>query len=180
MSAVHERERDSLAPFSPEALWQACKTRDGLPSEDGTTIPIALSAISDDGQCEDAAWPYGSSALLDETAAFFQANKDRLRSSDLVDFVRMNVQGGRGVILGVIMTGAWDAVGANGIIPEPSEGDDVVGGHAVVAVGYDDSHSLVLIRNSWGSTWGSTGHGWLPYTYVDIYGLAAITLLQKP
>jgi C1A family cysteine protease len=40
------------------------------------------------------------------------------------------------------------------------------GGHALVAVGYDDSKRAFKVRNSWGSTWGEDGYGWLPYEYL--------------
>ncbi len=62
--------------------------------------------------------------------------------------------------------------------------DRVIGGHAVMAVGYDDDIEIVntnrrglktkralLIRNSWGEDWGDEGYGWLPYAYV-VDGLA--------
>jgi C1A family cysteine protease len=70
-----------------------------------------------------------------------------------------------------------------GKIPFPSETDKVEGGHAVVAVGYDDeiivkningdiqTKGALLIRNSWGQDWGNKGYGWLPYEYI-LRGLA--------
>jgi C1A family cysteine protease len=72
----------------------------------------------------------------------------------------------------------------SGEIPFPHENDRKFGGHALVAVGYDDSYRVknwedggpetmgaFLIRNSWGLNWGQRGYGWLPYYYV-IKGLA--------
>ncbi|MCK4347891.1 MAG: hypothetical protein KAW47_04665 [Thermoplasmatales archaeon] len=65
----------------------------------------------------------------------------------------------------------------NGKIPFPSTKESMVGGHAVVAVGYDDnikiktSKGALLIRNSWGKNWGDGGYGYLPYDYV-LKGLA--------
>jgi C1A family cysteine protease len=64
-----------------------------------------------------------------------------------------------------------------GEIPFPGSGDSVEGGHAMVAVGYDDTKKVgkdtgaLLIRNSWGTGWGDKGYGWLPYSYVQ-HGLA--------
>jgi C1A family cysteine protease len=64
-----------------------------------------------------------------------------------------------------------------GEIPFPLPQESAIGGHAVVAVGYSDSKKIanekgaLLIRNSWGATWGEAGYGWLPYRYV-LSGLA--------
>lgn len=71
----------------------------------------------------------------------------------------------------------------DGKIPYPCQGEEISGGHAVAAVGYDDkmrientlckkvSTGALLIRNSWGTEWGDRGYGWLPYEYV-LKGLA--------
>jgi C1A family cysteine protease len=66
-----------------------------------------------------------------------------------------------------------------GKIPMPVSADKVVGGHAIVAVGYDDTVKIkntnpggvettgaILFRNSWEPGWGNAGYGWLPYEYV--------------
>lgn len=64
-----------------------------------------------------------------------------------------------------------------GQIPFPGRGDSLDGGHAVIAIGYDDDKKIgsetgaLLIRNSWGTQWGEDGYGWLPYKYV-LSGLA--------
>ena len=90
----------------------------------------------------------------------------------------------------------WDSqVGNTGEIPYPTPTEKVIGGHAVVAVGYDDDKKIknprtggvetkgaFLIRNSWGTSWGcvppnapagmTRGYGWLPYKYLS-EGLAS-------
>jgi C1A family cysteine protease len=48
----------------------------------------------------------------------------------------------------------------------PAPNENVVGGHAVVAVGYDDSQSRFIIRNSWGTGWGMKGYFTLLYAYL--------------
>lgn len=75
------------------------------------------------------------------------------------------------------------AVSNGGKIPYPKSGDTVLGGHAVMIVGYDDSMVIkngtsgpsttgaFIIRNSWGTGWGTGGYGYLPYQYV-LTGLA--------
>ncbi|MHC4544842.1 MAG: C1 family peptidase [Planctomycetota bacterium] len=74
---------------------------------------------------------------------------------------------------------AWN----DGKIPYPCRKEKILGGHAIVAVGFDDkveikntncglkTQGALLIRNSWGTGWGEKGYGWLPYKYV-LKGLA--------
>ncbi len=73
-------------------------------------------------------------------------------------------------------------VAKTGCIPFPDAREKILGGHAIVAVGYDDKKKIpsafgrgtvgaLLIRNSWGEGWGEAGYGWLPYEYV-LQGLA--------
>jgi C1A family cysteine protease len=70
----------------------------------------------------------------------------------------------------------------DGKIPMPCPKEQIAGGHAIVAVGYDDGMKIknacnqettgaLLIRNSWSDKWGDGGYGWLPYEYV-LKGLA--------
>jgi C1A family cysteine protease len=73
---------------------------------------------------------------------------------------------------------SFEASDVAGGIPYPCPGEKAVWGHAVVAVGYDDKKAIrntecdrattgaLLIRNSWGRTWGEKGYGWVPYDYV--------------
>ena len=57
-------------------------------------------------------------------------------------------------------------VARTGNVPMPSAGEQVVGGHAVVAVGYDDSRHRFIVRNSWGTGWALKGYFMMPYAYL--------------
>jgi C1A family cysteine protease len=69
-------------------------------------------------------------------------------------------------------------VPADGKVAYPSQQSHLYGGHANVAVGYDDTINIggqqgaLLVRNSWGTGWGLQGYAWLSYKYVTA-GLAA-------
>jgi C1A family cysteine protease len=57
-------------------------------------------------------------------------------------------------------------IGSNGIMPMPKPGEQVLGGHAVMAVGYDDSTRRFKVRNSWGAGWGAGGYFFMPYDFI--------------
>lgn len=51
--------------------------------------------------------------------------------------------------------------------------EQVLGGHRVAIVGYDDSANRVIVRNSWGTGWGQDGYFTMPYAYLTTKGLAS-------
>ena len=65
-----------------------------------------------------------------------------------------------------------DEVASSGIAPMPASSETALGGHAVLAVGYDDASSRFLVRNSWSAQWGMGGYFTLPYRYVADDNLA--------
>jgi C1A family cysteine protease len=90
---------------------------------------------------------------------------------------------GHPAMFGFTVYSSIEEASASGKIPFPSPRDKIAGGHAAVAVGYDDKMKIknrygseetvgtLLIRNSWGKDWGEGGYGWLPYEYI-MRGLA--------
>ncbi len=59
-----------------------------------------------------------------------------------------------------------DAMAKNGIMTMPVRGEKILGGHAVLAVGYDDSKNLFKVRNSWGVDWADKGYFYMPYEFI--------------
>jgi C1A family cysteine protease len=52
-----------------------------------------------------------------------------------------------------------------GIVPMPSRNERMLGGHAILVVGYNDAIQRFIVRNSWGASWGIQGYFTIPYLY---------------
>ena len=106
------------------------------------------------------------------------ANRPR---ADVLASVKQYIVAGVPSMFGFWGYPSFDAGNAPGSIPLPTNTEmagDPAWGHAIVAVGYDDGFKItntvdnrtttgaLLIRNSWGATWGLSGYGWMSYEYV--------------
>jgi len=61
----------------------------------------------------------------------------------------------------------------SGVLQMPQPDEQVLGGHAGLAVGYDDASQRFIVRNSWGTDWGQAGYFTMPYAYLTTRGLAS-------
>lgn len=73
---------------------------------------------------------------------------------------------GQAVVLGISL---WEQFFTDhgGELQTPSSDQLIPGGHAVVAVGFDADEGWLLIRNSWGESWGEDGHARLPIDSLE-------------
>jgi C1A family cysteine protease len=61
-----------------------------------------------------------------------------------------------------------DKVAVTGMVPMPNESrEDIVGGHAMVCVGYTKANWI--LRNSWGEGWGKKGYCFVPKAFMPKY-----------
>lgn len=97
---------------------------------------------------------------------------------DVLDSVKKYLEAGIPSMFGFWGFPSFDKSDTKGGIHYPDEGESAEWGHAIVAVGYDDTKKIkntnnnkettgaLLIRNSWGKEWGDKGYGWMPYDYI--------------
>ena len=118
-----------------------------------------------------------------QAAQYFRLDSAGLAKDKVLEQIKINLSASIPSIFGFTVYSSINQAGKDGRIPFPDQNEGVEGGHAIVAVGYDDKMKItnesnnekttgaLLIRNSWGINWGEKGYGWLPYKYV-LDGLA--------
>lgn len=118
-----------------------------------------------------------------QTIRYVRLDPPKVTTPDRLFWIKLFLAYGLPSVFGFTVYSSIHGVGKDGKIPYPCANERVLGGHAIMACGFDDEIKIVnpgcnketmgalLIRNSWGTGWGDKGYGWLPYQYVLI-GLA--------
>lgn len=119
-----------------------------------------------------------------QALSYYRLDPPGVDRKALLSRIKSNLAAGLPSMFGFTVYSSIAQADKTGNIPFPVRGERIMGGHAVDAVGYDDSLKIrnnavgaeettgaLLLRNSWGAEWGVGGYGWLPYEYV-LRGLA--------
>lgn len=147
----------------------------GTPTEDaGATIRGAIAAAAKHGCVAERAYPYvptdfaktPPASVVALGAAHRVTAYHSIPDGDLVG-IKSALAAGYLVGFGFDVYSYFmsEEMAKTGILPNPSRSETLEGGHAVCAVGYDDTKKMVLVRNSWGDEWGINGYFWMSYGY---------------
>jgi len=173
-------------------LYKATRNLMKETGDNGAFLRSTMGAMVLFGVPPEEYWPYKIADFDKEPTAFCYAFAQNYQAityyrldppgtskPDLLARIKTNIDGGLPSMFGFTVYSSIYTVGNDGKIPYPGKGEKIVGGHAIVATGYDDKMKIknaptpgaLMIRNSWGTSWGDGGYGWLPYDYV-LNGLA--------
>ena len=142
-------------------------------SDAGAMIRDGIKACHKIGVCKEELWPYiipkfavKPSAEADADAATRKISEYK-RITSLTKF-KTSLAMGFPVVFGFSVFESFDsdAVAVTGVVPMPTKTEKLLGGHAVLAVGYDDTTKCAIVRNSWGPNWGDKGYFYLPYKFL--------------
>lgn len=155
--------------------WYARFLGGNLNYDNGSYIRDAFKALSNIGCPPEEYWPYDESKFKETPSpdAFRMAENYKILEYHRmfsVQEMKQAIAGYQPVVIGGEIFSSIMGVEKDGMIKMPNVGvDGFLGGHAMIAVGYNDDLQCMLIRNSWGTWWGDNGYGWMPYAYFMPY-----------
>ena len=187
---LHQKE---LSEFTPSRLFIYYNERNmegHVLDDSGAEIHDGVQVMNTLGVCNETEWVYDISkftikpdencytnALLHKTSAFrpIQQELSQLRAALIAGFP---------VVFGFSVYESFESpdVAKTGNMPIPQPSEKLLGGHAVSAVGFDDTRQVFIVRNSWGASWGDKGYFYMPYAFITNPDMASdfwtITAIQ--
>lgn len=155
--------------------------------DNGARLRDGIKSVANLGAPPETIWPYVATPADPDTNAFpsgsppvtkppAQAYTDALLHK-AINYYRVNqtlaqlrgcLAEGFPFVFGFsVFSNIYDASGRPVItLNLPSWGDKFLGGHAILACGFDDTKNVFIIRNSWGSNSQDRGYFYMNYAYV--------------
>lgn len=155
-------------------VYYRARELEGTVSQDaGCMIRDAMKALAKSGACPESLWPYDIARFADVPPQTATSQDKPLIVYRRVPQTELGIKTalvqGLPVVIGISVYSSFEGEQAQstGVIPYPNRRrEQLLGGHAMLVVGYDDAEKWWIVRNSWGSNWGAGGYCYIPYRYV--------------
>jgi C1A family cysteine protease len=152
--------------------------------DSGANLRDGIKSLVKYGACSESIWPYIISKfkIKPPKAAYDEAKQNKITKYLRIlsiDDIKQAIAQGIPVVFGISVYQSFESatVEKTGTVPTPKKGEKLLGGHAMLVVGYDDTAQRFIVRNSWGRFWGKKGYCTLTYTYMkeanDMWAIVA-------
>ncbi len=187
-----QQKKQLLQDFMPSRLFIYYNERviEHTTGKDaGAQIRDGIKTVAKQGVPPESDWPYSENMSVVTEKPDAKAYTDALQhtvisyhrisartASAALNLMKSCLADGYPFVFGFTVYSAFEGpvVAKTGILKMPDlKKEQVEGGHAVLCVGYDDKMQSVLVRNSWGASWGLKGYFWMPYDYISSSKLAS-------
>ena len=170
-------KQGSKRPWIPSRLFIYYNERvieNTVESDSGAQIRDGMKSVAKQGACPEKQWPYDIERFRDkpgkkcyDAAAKHVAIRYQ-RLAQTLGQLKGCLAEGFPFVFGFVVYESFESpkVAKTGDAPMPRAREKQLGGHAVLAVGYDEGRQHFMIRNSWGTSWGKKGYFTLPYPYL--------------
>ena len=165
---INKRNERKVA-LSAMYLYYEARLRWGNQNEPtGSTNSDNMAVLAEKGMATDETMPYDIAKYMIAPTAAAHTEAKEFRFTDSVrigslDDTLAALAKGEAVVFAYDVMESFRSIGSDGMMPVPKPGEKRLGGHAVLAVGYDNQKQVVKVRNSWGGDWADKGHFYMPY-----------------
>jgi C1A family cysteine protease len=147
---------------------------DSVDYDSGASLRVGIKTLKNDGACEEKLWPYIIERFDRKPLkkCYTDAREHRItfyhRISGLKEMLICLAEGFP-FVFGFTVYESFESqtVTRTGVVNMPTKDERAVGGHAVMAVGYDQGTKRFIVRNSWGEKWGKKGYFTIPFQYLE-------------
>ncbi len=143
-------------------------------ADSGASLRNGIKTLAKTGACSEISWPYDIARFAEKPSVpcYTEAAQHRIVSYHrLVDLNEMLscLSEGFPFVFGFAVYERLQTpeVARTGKVPMPKKTERMLGGHAVMAVGYDQKKKHFIVRNSWGESWGMKGYFTMPFAYIE-------------
>jgi C1A family cysteine protease len=165
--------------LSPRHVWMASKETDSLTAlpetfleEAGTMTKAAVKIARNFGVALEKDLPFHLGTTMytgSEDTFYTRCARHRIASyhnlhQDLGAWKHWLAEQGP-ILVALQVDGSWDDAGLHHGEIDTFDPSTVRGGHAVAVVGYR-ADGRFIVRNSWGTTWGDQGFGYVSPAYI--------------
>lgn len=178
-NAVYCLKKQAGKTVTPSRLFLYFNARVFLGTEgtdSGAMIRDGIKTMAKEGSCAEVMWPYRIKDFTRkppdkcyQEALEHQAMKYYRLPTANIGMARACLAAGFPFVFGMAVYESFEseAVAKSGVVPMPLPTETMLGGHAVLGVGYNDDTKQLVVRNSWGDKWGQSGYFLLPYEFVQ-------------
>jgi C1A family cysteine protease len=171
----------AFAPASRLFIYYNERVIEGTVDEDsGAELRDGIKSLTKWGVCREQLWDYiiDNAFIKPDDEAYQHAANHKISSYwrlVSLDQMKLCLVQGYPFCFGITVYDSFESgeVASTGLVPMPGAYENILGGHAIACVGYDDSQQRLIMRNSWGTGWGDQGYFYLPYDYATNPNLAS-------
>jgi C1A family cysteine protease len=173
--AHHVAAKSFFGPSRLFIYWYERFLEGAVNEDSGASIRDSVKVMAKYGACKETTVPYDvtkftakPSRAADKEALGYQVTS-YARVAQSLNSLKSALAAGKPVTIGISIYESFESERAakTGIVPLPNvRKEKLLGGHAVVLVGYDDDAKTFLVRNSWGVGWGLSGYFTVPQAYL--------------
>eukprot|EP01004_Peranema_trichophorum_P005640 NODE_4491_length_1159_cov_97.030888_g3973_i0.p1 GENE.NODE_4491_length_1159_cov_97.030888_g3973_i0~~NODE_4491_length_1159_cov_97.030888_g3973_i0.p1 ORF type:complete len:347 (+),score=75.65 NODE_4491_length_1159_cov_97.030888_g3973_i0:30-1070(+) len=167
-------------------------------TDNGSNIGLSIDTLQEVGACSESTWPFDPKQVNKQppSEAYDEAEYYKITEVKSIPVdekqIKSTLAEGFPIVFGLYLTEQFMRPGKTGYIAEVSDKNPIKNkpkttkhsAHAMLLVGYSDKKQHYIIRNSWGTTWGDNGYGYVPYNYVhnkkyNVFGMYSIHALSE-